>query len=287
MREFLLDTVDRLDSRQFLIAVRRLADNLAYGTDKSPFLGPGVEFVQSRRYVPGDPVRCIDWRVTARTGRVHIKEYETPKSLPIWLVIDTSASMTVTSARRSKYAVALHLAAGIAYAALDRVSPVGVLGGGGRDFRVEPSLSRERILQWMHELRRYRVDEPTTVGRKLAELGASLKARAVVIVLSDMHDPRALPGLKRLAHGHDCVLLHLQDPAEAGVRGVGFVRAREAETGHEFVTHGRRAWVETAALEAACKRAGIDRLAIRTDQPFAHRLRYFFRARNLLGRGAR
>ena len=63
-----LDTADHLNARQFLIAVKKLADTLSYGTDKSPFLGSGIEYAQSRPYEWGDPVRSIDWRVTARTG---------------------------------------------------------------------------------------------------------------------------------------------------------------------------------------------------------------------------
>src|SRR3954447_22422893 len=119
--EGVLEAADRLDSRQVLIAVKKLADTLSYGTDRSPFLGSGIEFVQSRPYQWGDPVRAIDWRVTARTGRVHIKEYEAPKRLPCYLLLDTSASMTVSSQKRSKYAIAVHIAGGVAFAALDRV----------------------------------------------------------------------------------------------------------------------------------------------------------------------
>jgi len=285
--EGFLDSADTLNSRQFLLAVKKLADTLSYGTDRSPFLGSGIEFVQSRPYQWGDPIRAIDWRVTARTGRIFVKEYEAPKRLPCYLLIDTSASMTVTSVKKSKYAVAVHIAGGIAFACLARVSPVGLVGVGGRQLRIEPSLASGQILQWLHKLRRFRYDEPTTLGRRIAELAPSLTSRALVIALTDLHEPSGLPALKLLAQQHDCVVLQLQDPAETGLRGAGFLRAGEAETGEVFVTRSRRAWVDPSATAHELRRAGIDHLVIRTDQPFAVRLRNFFKSRNLLGRGTR
>lgn len=282
-----LDSCDTLDSRQFLLAVKRLADSLSYGTDRSPFLGAGIEYVQSRPYVWGDPVRSIDWRVTARTRKVHVKEYEAPKRMPCYLFVDTSASMTVSSQARSKYAVAVHIAGGLALACLARVSPVGVVGVGGRDFRVDPSLSSAQILQWLHLLRHFRYDESTTIGRRITEISSTLSSRSLLIVLSDLHDPTALPALKLLAQQHDCVVLHLQDPAERGLHGAGFLRAREAETGRAFVTRGRRQWLDPETVAVDLRRAGIDCLRIETDTAFVPQLRNFFRSRNLLGRGAR
>jgi uncharacterized protein (DUF58 family) len=282
-----LQTCDLLDSRQFVLAVKRLANSFGYGVDRSPFLGAGVEYVQSRPYVAGDPVRAIDWRSSARTGKVFVKEFEAPKRMPCFLLLDTSASMAVSSQKRSKYAVAVHLAGGLAFACLSRVSPVGVIGIGGRSFRVEPSLSSAHVLQWLHRLRRFRYDEETAVGRRIAELAPTLTSRTLVIVLSDLHDTTALPALKLLAQQHDCVVLQLRDPAEKGLRGSGFLRASEAETQRRFVTHGRSQWLEPGAVAALLKQAGIDHLLIETAAPFVEKMRTFFRSRNLLGRGAR
>src|SRR4051812_10972131 len=282
-----IESHDFLDSRQFFLAVKKLADSLSYGMDSSPFLGAGVEYVQSRPYQYGDPIKLIDWKVTARTRKVHVKEYEAPKRMPVYLLIDTSASMTISSHARSKYETAVFLAGGLALACLERISPVGLLGIGGQNLHVRPSLSKDMVMQWLHRLRTYRYDEPTSLGARLAELIPSLGHRVLVIVLSDLHDPRAIPSLRRLAQQHDAVVLQLRDPAEDRLRGVGFVRAREAETGSAFVVRGRARWLDQERVTAELKKEGIDHLVIPTDQPFVSRVRQFFKLRSLLGRGAR
>ena len=285
--EGFLDSTEVMDSRRFQLAVRRLADGFLYGVDRSPYLGSGLEFMQSRPYQFGDPVRSIDWRVTARTRRVHVKEYEATKRMPCFLLLDTSASMTVGAAKLSKYALALQIAGGVALACLDRAMPVGVQGVGEGELRIEPSLARDRVLEWLHRLRRFRYDESTLLGQRIAELGTRLSSRALVIVLSDLHDDTALGALRLLAQQHDCVALQFRDPAERGLSGAGLILAREAETGHAFVARGGRIRLEQQRVDRELKRARIDHLIIDADQPFAHRLRSFFRARDVLGRGVR
>jgi uncharacterized protein (DUF58 family) len=285
--KYQLETIDPLDSRQFVMAVKRLADSFSYGTDASPFLGSGTDYVQSRIYQPGDPVRSIDWRITARTRKYHVKEFETPKRMPCYLLIDTSASMTVSSVKRSKYATAVYIAGGLAFACLDRISPVAVVGVGEADVRYMPSLSRDKIMQWLHKLRHFDVDQRTMLDERLRQLGPMLKNRSLIIALSDLHQPEAIAPLKRLGQKHDVVALQVLDPAEQGLRGVGFVRAREAETGRAITSRGRDLGINQAHLQQELKRARVDHLLIPTNEPIAWRLRHFFKSRGLFGRGAR
>lgn len=264
-----------VDARQFEVAVKHLANSLNFGQEESVFHGSGLEFAQSRLYVAGDPVKAIDWKVSARVGKLFIKEYQEPKQMPLYLLLDTSASMCVTSLPMSKYAWAVQIATGIALAAQGNVTPVGLLGCGARELHVRPTLSRNIVMEWSHQLRHHDFLEDTSLAARAREVAPSLKRRTMVIVLSDLHDPEAFPALQVLAQEHDVIVLHLQDPAETGVRGAGLFRGVEAESGRAFVGHGRRAWVDAASWKSELTRFGIDYLHLPTDEPILGKLRHF------------
>lgn len=264
-----------VDARQFEVAVKHLANSLNFGQEESVFHGSGLEFAQSRLYVAGDPVKAIDWKVSARVGKLFIKEYQEPKQMPLYLLLDTSASMCVTSLPMSKYAWAVKIATGIALAAQGNVTPVGLLGCGARELHVRPTLSRNIVMEWSHQLRHHDFLEDTSLAARAREVAPSLKRRTMVIVLSDLHDPEAFPALQVLAQEHDVIVLHLQDPAETGVRGAGLFRGVEAESGRAFVGHGRRAWVDAESWKSELTRFGIDYLHLPTDEPILGKLRHF------------
>lgn len=270
---------DPLDARQFEIAIRRLANALTYGQERSPFLGSGMEYVQSRLYQPGDPVKFIDWRITGRTGRFHVKEYEAPRQMPVYLLVDSSASMTVSSLRLSKYAWAVQIAGGLALAAVEHMNPVGLMTVGERDLHHAPSLSRGNILQWLHQLRRHHPPEGTTLGRRVRELVPRLEHRCLFIVISDLHDPDAVPAIRLMAQDHDCAVLHLEDPAERGGLRAGILRGVEAESGQEFVAAGRTRFAPGTDPRSLAL-AGVDYLKLPTDEPILARLRHFLKNRN-------
>ena len=272
-------------ARKFVIAIRRLADDLSYGLDGSRFLGSGIDYVQSRQYLPGDPVKAMDWRVTARTNKHHIKEYEAQRRIPAWFLLDTSASMVVSSTARSKYEVALHVAGGLALACLDRTSPVGVLGCGSRDVHIQPSLAKDQVMQWLLRLRRHAFDEATLVTRRIRELRPTLQSRSIIVLVSDLHEEDVAHSAALLAQEHEVAVIQVQDPAEVCLPASGFVRAREAETGRAFTARGRSEMVDQQSITAALRRGGVDHLVLRTDEPYLQKLRHFFRSRGVSGGG--
>jgi uncharacterized protein (DUF58 family) len=186
--------------------------------------------------------------------------------------------MCVSSQPRSKYAWAVQIAGGLALAALDHMNPVGLMTVGERDLHHTPTLARSSVMQWMHQLRRYHFVEGTTLGRRIRELIPRVEQRCLFIALSDLHDPDAIPAIKLMAQDHDCVVLHLEDPTERGRTGGGIYRAREAETGREFVAHGFSEWFEEDPTHTL-SRAGVDYLRLPTDGPTLPRLRHFFKHR--------
>lgn len=278
---------DPVDARQFEVTVKHLANSLNFGQDESVFHGSGLEFAQSRLYNPGDPVKSIDWKVSARVGKLFIKEYQEPKQIPLYLLVDTSASMCVSSQTLSKYAWAVRIATGIALAAQGSMTPVGLLGCGARELHVRPSLSRNLVMEWSHKLRHHNFVEETSLAQRAREIAPALKRLTTVIVLSDLHDPGAFAALQVLGQEHDCLVLHLQDPAELNVKGAGLFRGAEAESGRSFVGHGRRGFIDSAEWQSELTRFGIDYLYLRTDQPILGRLRHFLNRRGLGGSAGR
>lgn len=199
--------------------------------------------------------------------------------MPVWLVLDTSASMALASQPPGKYGLALQIAGGIALACLDRVSPVGILGAGGREITIKPSLSRDVLLQWLHSLRTWRFDEPTLLGQRLLALEPSLTQRSLLIVLSDFHDPEAIPALRLVSARHDTICLVLRDPAEDQLTGAGLFRAREVESGRQLLTHGTNLLSTTETLTTQLKKSSLDHFVIRLGTPFLGGLRHFLRSR--------
>lgn len=278
---------DELAHGDFEMVVRRLADDLAFGTDASLFTGSGLEYAQSRTYEPGDPIKQIDWRLTARTGKPYVKEYEALKRTSVLILLDTSASMGVSSVRLTKHDLGVWLAAAIGLIAQRRLSPTAVIGAGERTTRFEPSLLKTDLWQALEPLRTGTVDEGTKLGERLRELIVRANRSSVIVVISDLHDADAIPAIRHAAQQHDVIALELRDPAEEGNLRAGFFRGKEAETGRDFIGGGRDRFRNQDEQDSGrlLARAGASWLRLVTSQPFIPPLRHFLAARQNTGGG--
>lgn len=287
--ESALPAPEALAAREFEGLVRRLADDLAFGAESSPYVGAGLEFAATRPYVPGDSIRSIDWRASARADDLLVKEREAHKRVATYIVVDTSASMCASSGPLSKHALAVWLAAALGLVAQRRMSPVGLVAGGDRELRSMPSLRRGDLWRALEGLRRADRREGTRLGERSAYLAASLPRASFVIAISDLHDPGALAALGLAAQRHDVLAIQLRDPAERGRLRAGFLRAAEAETDARVVAGGRARFLPEAETVTARElaRAGVEHLLFDTDRPFLAVLRQRLAARAHLGRGSR
>ena len=153
-----------------------------------------------------------------------------------------------------------------------------------------PTLSRGAALTWAHRLRMYNFSQRTLLSDRLRGLAASLQTRSLIVVLSDLHDVDTIVALELLAAAHELIVLWLEDPAETQPKDgsasspmKGFFRAREAETGRNFLFSKRASLTTHRRIRQELRDAGLEFLHLRVDQPVIPPLQHFLRHRKSMG----
>jgi uncharacterized protein (DUF58 family) len=265
-----------LTDRRFVLAMRHLSNRMATGSNASIFLGSGLVFLQSRAYQPGDPVRSIDWRVMARTGRPYVKEFETQTHTPVYLVVDNSASMTFSAGEMSKYGVAALLAGGMAYTALAGGNPVSIMST-NEPACPRPTFSAVELTQRLRKLRYYSPSSVARLDTALEKVGDTLTCRSFVAVLSDLHDEDGVRRLRQIAFRHECIAIRLTDPVEARSPKSGFVRLRAAESHESGIVSAWHGPERPPDPSKSLRSAGVSVLAVDPDRAFDPQVRAFLR----------
>ena len=117
----------RFKARDFSFMPRQPVTSILSGRYASRLRGRGLNFEEMRRYLPGDDVRTMDWRVTARTRQPHVRVYTEEKDRSVLLLVDQRANMFFGSRDRMKSVTAAELAALGAWRALDAGDRVGAV----------------------------------------------------------------------------------------------------------------------------------------------------------------
>ncbi|QDT68820.1 hypothetical protein MalM25_17450 [Planctomycetes bacterium MalM25] len=143
----------RHQTRGFSLLPKQPVGSLLSGQHASRLRGRGLVFEELREYHPGDDIRTMDWRATARLRKAHVRTYSEERERPVLLVVDQRQSMFFGSARTTKAGAAAELAALTAWRAIDGGDRVGaLLFGDERINEVRPRRSRANVHRICHEL---------------------------------------------------------------------------------------------------------------------------------------
>jgi uncharacterized protein (DUF58 family) len=278
------------------IRSRHLVTEVLAGEYSSAFRGRGVEFADVREYAPGDDVRTIDWRVTARMDAAYVRRYVEERELTVVFVIDYSASEAFGSSVRTKSQLATEVCAVLAMTAVRNNDRVGaVLFTDRVEQFIPPKRGKRHALRMIRELLAF---EPrgarTDLGAALDFANGVLRRRAVVFVVSDWMAADYQRALEGLARRHDTVALHLVDARERELPAVGLLTIRDPETGRSRIIDAsdpvvgerlrRRAAAFDEALERSLRLQGVGLVRLRTDRSYVAPLLLYFHARERTGR---
>ncbi len=241
-----LARLSRLD-----IKPRGLVEGSFSGMHKSPHRGSSVEFAEYRKYVPGDGIKDVDWRVYAKSDRFYVKEFEADTNLRCHLVLDASGSMNYDGGRGSKFDYARRMAATLAQLLIQQGDAVGLQCFSDRTTRDIPARTSPRHLGYiLQTLQDTAPDGGTDIVGVLHALAEKIRRRAMVLVFSDFFmDPSEL--LDCFQHmrfrKHDLAIFHMLDPDELEFDFDRSIRFQDLESPFSVVT-------EPGVIKAAYRR---------------------------------
>jgi uncharacterized protein (DUF58 family) len=194
------------------------------GAHRSRFRGRGMEFSEVRTYQPGDDVRSIDWRVTARRQKPHTKLFNEERERPILLICDQSHSQFFGSTLTFKSVKAAEIAALFAWTALNQNDRVGgiVFSDHGHE-EIRPARNRKSILrllsvvcQFNQALRAEPVSPSFGLNEALVEANRLSRPGTLVVVISDFLqlDERTTRELSNLCQHNELILAQTYDPLD-------------------------------------------------------------------------
>ena len=282
----------RLSNLQLL--ARRVVEGFITGLHKSPYHGFSVEFAEHRPYMPGDPIRHLDWKVYARTDRYVLKRFQEETNLKSYILLDTSASMGFASADFSKLGYGIALSAALTYLMLEQRDAVGLALFDDQLRRLIPPRSVRSYLNLI--LKELEVTEPsgrTRVSETLHRVAERMKRRGLVILISDLLDEpdEIISGLKHFRYdGHEVIVLQVLDPLEMSFAFPQDARFRDLETDERLISqpwHLKEAYQKEMKaflykLKSGCRENDVDYALFDTRRPYDFALMEYLNKRKRL-----
>jgi uncharacterized protein (DUF58 family) len=260
------------------------------GSHRSRFRGRGMDYQESRHYQAGDDIRNMDWRITARAGRPHVKVYEEERERPVVTLLDLGPSMFFGTRGAFKSVVAARIAALVGWAAIANHDRIGALLFNGEHHELQPAGGRRSVLRLIRALARSgdpeagigHEPEPGALSKALGRLRRVARPGSLVFIISDFYsmDGETVRHLGKLRRHSDIVACRVADPLELALppagrygisdgerRGVLDTRSRRGRRGYE--SHLAR---HQAAIRGLTVARGIPLIRFATDEDPAARL---------------
>jgi uncharacterized protein (DUF58 family) len=277
--------------RKIEIKTRGLSNQIFSGEYHSAFKGRGMAFSEVREYMPGDPIRSIDWNVTARLNHPYVKVFEEEREITMMLIIDVSASENFGSKKMVKREMITEVAAVLAFSAVQNNDKIGVILFSDRIEKfIPPKKGKTHILRIIRELIDF---EPEGTGTNLEEalrfFSNVTKKRSIAFLISDMLDERYEMPLRIAKQRHDLVALLTRDLAEDNLPDLGLVPMQDFESGQKLwvdtsnreVRKQYRAKKEKQAQETTelFRKSGVDFVELYTHRSYVQPLMKLFKMR--------
>ena len=282
--------------RQIEIKTRGLSDEIFAGKYHSAFRGRGMSFAEVREYRIGDDVRDIDWNVTARSERTHVKVFEEERELTMMLIVDVSPSRMFGSKELTKKNVITEIAATLAFSAAKNNDKVGCILFSDRVEKfIPPKKGRAHVMMIIRELVGF---EPkgssTNISEALRYLVGVNKKRATTFLLSDLinaeSDMAKLDDALKIASSkHDIMAIKVHDERDRELPNVGIMEVEDSETGRrEWLDTSSRAvrrfWAENyderaAAMKSLLQQNRVDMVDVATGEDYVVELIKMFKQR--------
>lgn len=216
----------QLDAKGFSFLPKYAVQSILSGKHRSKLRGRGLDFDEVRKYIPGDDIRNIDWKVTARVGVTHTKEYTEERERPVFILTDQSSSMFFGSSLYFKSVMAAHLTALSCWRTInvsDRVG--GIVFNEQTDSYIKPQRNRKTVQQFLSQISDYN-HRLSLTKESPADQNPLLKALTkanqlithdhLVVVLSDLQkvDNKTIKQLIKIKKNNDLIFVNISDPLE-------------------------------------------------------------------------
>ncbi len=276
--------------RRIEIRTNRLVNEMLAGQYQSVFKGRGMAFDEVRQYMPGDDIRLIDWKVSARMNDVYIKLFVEEREMTVMLLVDMSGSGDFGTAEQSKREVAAEMAALLAFSAIKNNDRVGLIIFTDRVEKfVPPKKGSKHVLRVITEILSFEPEGRGTDLRSALEyLGHVSRHKSVAFLFSDFQDSDYEQSLKIAHRRHDLIPVVIADPMEERLPSLGVLMMQDLETGRvvafdtspsQRAMYHRRVAQIRQWREAMFRRYKIDFINVQTDEPYVQPLVQFFKAR--------